>query len=199
MGDYERMISMRVFIVLALVAFMVFAEQPALDGVVPEEVLTNVDKHTLEGPLDDDSDHAKGNWWYPDRNLNDKNSDGLNKLTGSSKYESNTLKANGEVAKPYVHTDAHLSKDGHYYLGASRRRIGAGYGRRRRTPKPIIPKKDKKKEKKAEKKLVKKLEAIPKADPYTPKLPEPKKKENKKVAKAKNFVKKLLEPKKEEE
>merc|ERR1711959_47575 len=35
--------------------------------------------------------------------------------------------------KEYVSTDAYFGPHGHYYLGGRRRRIGAGFGRRRRT------------------------------------------------------------------
>jgi hypothetical protein len=34
----------------------------------------------------------------------------------------------------YTSKDQHMSKNGHYYIGNGRRRIGAGFGRRRRTP-----------------------------------------------------------------
>jgi hypothetical protein len=35
-----------------------------------------------------------------------------------------------------ISSDAHLGPNGHYYIGSARRRIGAGFGRRRRTPVP---------------------------------------------------------------
>merc|ERR1711959_69147 len=38
--------------------------------------------------------------------------------------------------KEYVSTDAYFGPHGHYYLGGRRRRIGAGFGRRRRTRAP---------------------------------------------------------------
>jgi hypothetical protein len=40
------------------------------------------------------------------------------------------------VVKGYDSSDAHMDSRGHYYIGNGRRRIGAGFGRRRRTPKP---------------------------------------------------------------
>jgi len=41
---------------------------------------------------------------------------------------------NGKVRPPgYTTHDAHLGPSGHYYIGVARRRIGAGFGRRRRT------------------------------------------------------------------
>merc|ERR1711907_338485 len=86
----------------------------------------------LEGHVDDDED----------RTYFRKNSVGANRLTGTktyrSKYENGLLRPPG-----YVTGDSSLGPHGHYYIGPSRRRIGAGYGRRRRTktfPKRVLKK-----------------------------------------------------------
>jgi len=57
-----------------------------------------------------------------------KNSLGLNIHTGGRVYAHKSVKKEGYTTK-----QAWTGKKGHYYLGPSRRRIGAGFGRRRRT------------------------------------------------------------------
>jgi len=86
----------------------------------------------LEGEPDDEEDV---------HHLNDKNSEGMNKITGSPEYQSDTLEPMpGAQSDPpgtrvkapgYTVNDAKVADSGHYYIGASRRRIGAGFGRRR--------------------------------------------------------------------
>jgi len=97
---------------------------------VSTEMTTN--KNVLEGPIDDDTDMPHGEHDLANKNLNSNNSQGLNRLTGGPHYESKTIE-HGNVVHPYSDEDAKLSPDGHYYIGASRRRVGAGFGRRRRS------------------------------------------------------------------
>jgi len=60
------------------------------------------------------------------------NSRGKNSDTGGIKGLPKII--NGKVRPPgYTTDDAHTGPYGHYYIGESRRRIGAGFGRRRRT------------------------------------------------------------------
>merc|ERR1711959_453759 len=76
----------------------------------------------LEGGLDDQGD----------RHYDVKNSLGVNKLLGGRVYKPKVV--GGHLQPPgYVTGDTSTGAQGHYYLGPSRRRIGAGYGRRRRT------------------------------------------------------------------
>merc|ERR1712093_103707 len=94
-----------------------------------EEIEMQTTKGHLQGAIDDPSD----------KNLRDRNSKGLNKLTGTRHYTSHTLDGNGNVKSPgYTVDQARTGKHG-YYLGPSRRRIGAGFGRRRNVP-FVIPK-----------------------------------------------------------
>merc|ERR1719253_2060774 len=69
------------------------------------------DGDDLEGPIDDATDLPSGHNDMANGNLHEKNSEGLNKLTGGTDYESNTLDpTSGTVTKPYVDGDAKLSK-----------------------------------------------------------------------------------------
>ena len=73
---------------------------------------------------------------YDDKN----NSLGLHRLLGDGRHGKSKLDENGKIRSPgYTPEDAYLGPKGHYYLGPGRRRIGAGFGpRRRRTPtKPV--------------------------------------------------------------
>jgi len=58
----------------------------------------------------------------------------------AKKLKAAAKKAKAAIGKKpwlgYSHGDAWLDKGGHYHLGANRRRIGAGFGRRRRGVKP---------------------------------------------------------------
>merc|ERR1711959_382057 len=104
-----------------------------------EEIQTT--KGHLEGVIDDPSDSGNGDHddGGVDKNLHDRNKSGLNKLTGGRHYTSHTLDGNGNVKPPgYTVDQARTGKHG-YYLGPSRRRIGAGFGRRRNVP-FVIPK-----------------------------------------------------------
>lgn len=89
----------------------------------------------LEGDIDDEEDKPLS--------YLKKNSQGKNRIFGHA-YDQygrlkSKLKKNGQVRRPgYTPADAYTSPSGHYYLGMSRRRIGAGFGRRRRT---YVPKK----------------------------------------------------------
>merc|ERR1711939_828426 len=88
-------------------------------------------KKILEGRLDDPED----------KNVNLSNSVALNKLTGDGSLAKSKLSKDkrgqdhGHVTGAgYTANDAYLGETGHYYIGPSRRRIGAGFGRRRRFP-----------------------------------------------------------------
>merc|ERR1711943_118634 len=85
-------------------------------------------KKILEGRLDDPED----------KNVNLSNSVALNKLTGDGSLAKSKLSKDkrgqdhGHVTGAgYTANDAYLGETGHYYIGPSRRRIGAGFGRRR--------------------------------------------------------------------
>jgi hypothetical protein len=73
-------------------------------------------------PDDDDEDLKK-------QTLNSMN---RTRITGG--FNIGDHKKDGSVSSQAV-----LGPKGHYYLGLSRRRIGAGFGRRRRTPAPVVP------------------------------------------------------------
>jgi len=73
-------------------------------------------------PDDDDEDLKK-------QTLNSMKKD---RITGG--FNIGNHKKDGSVSSQAV-----LGPKGHYYLGLSRRRIGAGFGRRRRTPAPVVP------------------------------------------------------------
>merc|ERR1712216_1074233 len=129
---------------------------PLVESVVPEEDISTrqvsalfppeleeiqTTKGHLEGVIDDPSDSGNGDHddGGVDKNLHDRNKSGLNKLTGGRHYTSHTLDGNGNVKPPgYTVDQARTGKHG-YYLGPSRRRIGAGFGRRRNVP-FVIPK-----------------------------------------------------------
>merc|ERR1711988_2003575 len=105
----------------------------AMNQLVPEmEEVELTKKGHLEGKIDDPSDEDDDGG--SDKDLRDKNKRGINKLTGTYGYRSHTLKADGAVKSPgYTVKQARVGKHG-YYLGPSRRRIGAGFGRRRNVP-----------------------------------------------------------------
>jgi len=58
-----------------------------------------------------------------------------------------------------ISSDAYVGPAGHYYLGSARRRVGAGFGRRRRSP--AAPKKEKKKTITSPKDPTKKVVKVP--------------------------------------
>jgi hypothetical protein len=61
------------------------------------------------------------------------NSDGKDRIVGDKPWHSH-VQANGKVKPPgYTHQDAYSGPKGHYYIGQNRRRVGAGFGRRRRS------------------------------------------------------------------
>lgn len=108
-------------------------EQPVTGNDLVDAMDEPAVKPGLEGDADDSEDV---------NHLHDTNSVGMNKLTGSPKYESDTLGADHGVKTPgYTDQDARLGKNGHYYIGPSRRRIGAGFGRRRAPPARLTPEK----------------------------------------------------------
>jgi hypothetical protein len=76
----------------------------------------------VDGTIDDNSDYHS----------DEVNSDGYNKLVGPGK--TSDMKGAHVQSPGYTPDDAILGRKGHYYLGPSRRRIGAGFGRRRRSP-----------------------------------------------------------------
>jgi len=81
-------------------------------------------KPAFEGRIDD--------WEDKYYHTHKKNSVGQNRIYGRGANPK--LKKNGQVKPPgYTIEDAHFGPAGHYYLGSSRRRIGSGFGRRRRT------------------------------------------------------------------
>jgi hypothetical protein len=77
------------------------------------------------------------------------NSLGLKILTGDGRFAKSKLNADGQVTGAgYTTADAYLGPKGHYYIGPGRRRIGAGFGPRRRrskTPEPEHPKHEREK------------------------------------------------------
>lgn len=119
----------------------------AVDAVVPE-VLTEeggdgkaiVNK--VDGPIDDPQD------LHP----NMKVSTGQNYFIGDGRH-AKVKTANGALAgghDGFSSDDAYVGPKGHLFLGPSRRRVGAGFGRRRRadaggkTPDPVIDERVKK-------------------------------------------------------
>merc|ERR1711871_1389783 len=102
-----------------------------VDDVVPEEEpvkpLTEFKYSKLEGGQDDPEDEP--------RYLTSKNSEGDNRIAGdgrtTKKLEDGSITSKATEGA-YTSEDAYTGKNGHYYLGASRRRIGAGFARRRR-------------------------------------------------------------------
>merc|ERR1711939_767796 len=80
-----------------------------------------------------------------DKNYGLKNSLGVNRILGKRKFHSKYQTREGMegLVRPpgYVTADTSQGPQGHYYLGPSRRRIGAGFGRRRRHIKPPSKKK----------------------------------------------------------
>jgi hypothetical protein len=66
-----------------------------------------------------------------DYHAEDTNSEGYNKLVGPGK--TSDMK-DGHVQSPGYSAHDVIIKHGYYYLGPSRRRIGGGFGRRRRAP-----------------------------------------------------------------
>jgi len=107
----------------------VVPEQAATDG---EPTPGDTAEH-LVGKLDDPSDNEDGDYDAADHNLNDKNSLGLNKKSGTPEYTNEpTDGPAGTKENGYSTEQAKLDGQGHYYIGASRRRVGAGFGRRRR-------------------------------------------------------------------
>merc|ERR1711871_1218651 len=102
-----------------------------VDDVVPEEEpvkpLTEFKYSKLEGGQDDPEDEPP----Y----LTSKNSEGDNRIAGdgrsTKKLEDGSITSKATEGA-YTSEDAYTGTIGHYYLGASRRRIGAGFARRRR-------------------------------------------------------------------
>jgi len=94
------------------------------EGALVEAAATPPE-NKVAGVIDDAEDN------YP----NAKNSLGRNKLIGDGRTVANLTNDDGSLAGRsgggYSHEDAYTGKHGHYYLGPSRRRIGAGFGRRR--------------------------------------------------------------------
>jgi len=80
-----------------------------------------------------------------DKHYGAKNSLGVNRILGKRKFRSKYQTREGMegLVRPpgYVTADTSQGPQGHYYLGPSRRRIGAGFGRRRRHIKPPSKKK----------------------------------------------------------
>merc|ERR1711871_1440166 len=107
-----------------LVAVFLCADgAPHPDVVVPEQALQQTSRHELTGEPDDSEDVGDS--------LHDTNSVGMNKLTGTPDYQPDTADGEHVRAPGYTDKDAETSEGGHYYIGPSRRRIGAGFGRRR--------------------------------------------------------------------
>jgi len=92
---------------------------------VPVSRVPSILKNSFEGHVDDAEDKAY--------NTHKKNSVGQNRIYGSSAGNSK-IGRDGKVRPPgYTIEDAHFGPGGHFYIGASRRRIGGGFGRRRRS------------------------------------------------------------------
>lgn len=109
------------------------------DEAFVSEIATD-EPSKVEGVRDDDED----------KDVNRLNSVGANTLTGDGHKAASKLEADDDGEDPaadpgiergsykvkspgYIEQDAYTSEDGHYYIGLSRRRIGAGFGRRRRS------------------------------------------------------------------
>jgi hypothetical protein len=93
---------------------------------------------TMAGDIDDPSDANPGSG---EGGEGTDNSDGLNKLVGGGKTSDMgpTKYGYGVKSPGYTPFDTSMDKDGHYYLGPSRRRVGAGFGRRRNAAPPPPP------------------------------------------------------------
>jgi len=99
-----------------------------------ETVIPKLDPHELVKRLEDRFDPYDADQYANGTVKN--NSLGLNRLIGDGRHGASKIGENGKVKSPgYTTEDAYTGPEGHYYIGAGRRRIGAGFGPRRRRTK----------------------------------------------------------------
>jgi len=130
------MLHSKAILTIAVTIFVVVATGEHTESISDELTFQEADSALLQKPAFVRYSHrwnAKGIKEYKDDD-EDKLSRARNSL-GHYVIDGNKVMPKRHK-KEYVSTDAYVGPRGHYYLGGRRRRIGAGFGRRRRTRGP---------------------------------------------------------------